>query len=119
MAYSRTIPRSRTGTTGISDEWDITASDPNNDSVYINPPDRVSALSIAVHFPAGVTGEFKIECSCNRTDILGAEGSGGYWDTIETDIASYTSDKIFMLTNVVTGVRVKVLSGSVNVAICG
>ena len=43
MAYSRVTPRARQGTTGINVE--ATAGN----GVFINPPDRVVAVTIAVH----------------------------------------------------------------------
>ena len=56
MSYSRVTPRARTGTTGISEETDLTAGA----GVWISPPDRVAAVTVAVHISSG-TATFTIE----------------------------------------------------------
>ena len=45
MSYGRVTPRARIGTTGVSEEMDVGAGE----GVWINPPDRVAAITVAVH----------------------------------------------------------------------
>ena len=45
MNYGRIAPRSRNGTTGLSEEKDLQAGE----AVWISPPDRVAAITVAVH----------------------------------------------------------------------
>lgn len=115
MAYSRVTPRARTGTTGINVEADVTAGN----GVFINPPDRVAAVTIAVHIPPDSTGSFTIETTCNRPETIGENGTGGYWDNIYGANAVLSEDTVVMLANAVTGIRVNCLTGSINVAFCG
>ena len=78
MAYARVTPRARQGTTGINVEADVAAGS----GVWINPPDRVAAVTIAVHIPAGESASFTIETCCNRPETIGEDGTGGYWEQL-------------------------------------
>ena len=73
MSYERVTPRARQGTTGICEEMDVTAGN----GVWIAPPDRVAAVTIAVHIPTSKTAQFTIETSCNRPETIGDNGAGG------------------------------------------
>ena len=117
MAYGRIEPRARTGTTGINVEADVTAGN----GVFINPPDRVAAVTIAVHIPTGETASFTIETSCNRPETLGEDASGGYWDNVYGTGYTLTEDTVVMIANAVTGIRVNCITASdkINVAFCG
>lgn len=115
MDYSRVTPRARVGTTGINVERDLIAGE----GVWINPPDRVAAITIAVHFTTEQAGSFTIETSCNYPDTIGEDGQGGYWDNVYGENAVLTENTVVMLANAVTGIRVKCISGAINVAFCG
>ena len=117
MAYARVTPRARQGTTGINVEADVAAGS----GVWINPPDRVAAVTIAVHIPAGETASFTIETSCNRPETIGEDGTGGYWDNVYGDGVTLTENTVVMIANAVTGIRVNCLTAesSINVAFCG
>ena len=117
MAYGRIEPRARTGTTGINVEADVA----EGEGVFINPPDRVAAVTIAVHIPDGETASFTIETSCNRPETLGEDATGGYWDNIYGDNVILTENTTVMIANAVTGIRVNCISASdkINVAFCG
>lgn len=117
MAYARVTPRARQGTTGINVEADVAAGS----GVWINPPDRVAAVTIAVHIPAGETGSFTIETCCNRPETIGEDGTGGYWDNVYGDGVTLTENTTVMIANAVTGIRVNCIAASdvINVAFCG
>ena len=117
MAYSRVTPRARQGTTGINVEADVAAGS----GVWINPPDRVAAVTIAVHIPAGESATFTIETCCNRPETIGEDGTGGYWDNVYGDNVTLTENTVVMIANAVTGIRVNCLTAesSINVAFCG
>lgn len=117
MDYSRVTPRARAGTTGINEEIDLTAGG----GVWISPPDRVAAVSVAVHVPAGEIAEYTIETSCNRPETIGQDGTGGYWDNVHGDGSVLTGNNVFMIANAVTGIRVNCITASdkINVAFCG
>jgi hypothetical protein len=117
MAYARVTPRARQGTTGINVEQDIAAGS----GVWINPPDRVAAVTIAVHIPAGESASFTIETCCNRPETIGEDGTGGYWDNVYGDNVTLSENTTVMIANAVTGIRVNCLSAesSINVAFCG
>lgn len=118
MSYSRVTPRARQGTTGINEEIDLE----EGAGVWIAPPDRVAAVTIAVHIPEGETGKYTIETSCNRPETIGADGTGGYWDNIHGDNNGIlTENAVYMLANAVTGIRVNCIeaSATINVAFCG
>ncbi|MCR5723456.1 MAG: hypothetical protein K6G80_00040 [Treponema sp.] len=127
MAFTKIVPKARSGITGMSVEADLIAeaaadeNDSSNPTCWINPPERVAAVTVAVHKKSGYEGdiEYSIECTCNTTSVIGEDGSGGYWDCVESDTETYTADKVFMLTNCVTGIRVTCLSGKINVAFVG
>lgn len=114
MSYSRVTPRARSGTTGVSIDIDITAGE----GVWINPPDRVAAITTAVHIPAGEQASFTIETTCNRPEKIGEAGTGGYWDNIYGENAVLTEDTVIMLANAVTGIRVNCLSAESNINVC-
>ena len=114
MAYGRMEPRARTGTTGINVEADVA----EGEGVFINPPDRVAAVTIAVHITSE-TGSFTIETSCNRPETLGEDATGGYWDNVYGDNVTLTENTTVMIANAVTGIRVNCISGAINVAFCG
>ena len=117
MAYSRVTPRARQGTTGINVEADVLAGS----GVWINPPDRVAAVTIAVHIPAGESASFTIETCCNRPETIGEDGTGGYWDNVYGDNVTLTENTVVMVANAVTGIRVNCIAASdkINVAFCG
>ncbi len=117
MSYSRVTPRARTGTTGINDETDLTTGQ----GVWFSPPDRVAAVTIAVHIPDGETASYTVEVSCNRPETIGESGEGGYWDNIYGDGVVLTESNTIMIANAVTGIRVNCVSAesSINVAYCG
>ena len=114
MAYGRIEPRARSGTTGINVEADVA----EGEGVFINPPDRVAAVTIAVHITSE-TGSFTIETSCNRPETLGEDATGGYWDNVYGDNVTLTENTTVMIANAVTGIRVNCISGAINVAFCG
>ena len=114
MSYERVTPRARAGTTGICVEMDVTAGN----GVWIQPPDRVAAVTIAVHIPAGNTASYTIETCCNRPETIGADGSGGYWDNVYGDNVVLTENTTVMLANAVTGIRVNCLSASSTINVC-
>lgn len=115
MAYARVTPRARQGTTGINVEADVLAGA----GVWINPPDRVAAVTVAVHIPAGESASFTIEVCANRPETIGEDGTGGYWDNIYG--VTLNADTTVMIANAVTGIRVNCISAesSINVAFCG
>ena len=114
MAYARVTTRARQGTTGINVEADVTAGN----GVFINPPDRVAAVTIAVHITSN-SGSFTIETSCNRPETLGENATGGYWDNVYGDGVTLNENTVVMIANAVTGIRVNCISGSINVAFYG
>ena len=113
MSYSRVTPRARTGTTGISEETDLTAGA----GVWISPPDRVAAVTVAVHISSG-TATFTIETSCNRTETIGDSGTGGYWDNVYGEGVTLSEDTTVMIANAVTGIRVNCISASDSINVC-
>jgi hypothetical protein len=117
MAYARVTPRARQGTTGINVEADVLAGS----GVWINPPDRVAAVTIAVHIPTGESATFTIETCCNRPETIGEDGTGGYWDNVYGDGVTLTENTVVMIANAVTGIRVNCITAesSINVAFCG
>lgn len=117
MAYSRVTPRARQGTTGINEETNLTTGK----GVWIAPPDRVAAVTVAVHIPAEQTATFTIETSCNRPETLGNNGNGGYWDNVYGEGAVLSENTTVMIANAVSGIRVNCISAStnINVAFCG
>ena len=114
MSYSRVTPRARQGTTGICEEMDVTAGA----GVWITPPDRVAAVTIAVHIPANATGKYTIETSCNRPETIGDAGTGGYWDNVYGDGVELTENATIMLANAVTAIRVNCIEASDSINVC-
>ena len=114
MAYARVTPRARQGTTGINVEQDVTAGN----GVFINPPDRVAAVTIAVHIPAGESATFTIETCCNRPETIGEDGTGGYWDNVYGDNVTLTENTVVMIANAVTGIRVNCITASDHINVC-
>ena len=114
MNYRRVTPRSRQGTTGISVEEDLHA----NEGAWISPPDRVAAVTVAVHIPAGESATFVIETSCNRADTIGEDGTGGYWDNPFGEGVVLTENTTVMLANAVTGIRVNCIAASSKINVC-
>lgn len=114
MNYGRVTPRARTGTTGISTELDIK----QNEGIWISPPDRVAAITIAVHIPTNESATFVIETSCNRVDTIGENGIGGYWDNPLGDSTVLSENTVLMLANTVTGIRVRCLTASTHINVC-
>ena len=101
------------GTTGISEEMNVGAGE----GVWISPPDRVAAITVAVHIPAGESATFTIETSCNRAETIGENGTGGYWDNpFEGTILN--ENTVLMLANAVTGIRVRCISASSTINVC-
>lgn len=117
MSYQRVTPRARVGTTGINVEADIEAGA----GVWISPPDRVAAITVAVHIPADETASYTIETCCNRPETIGEDGTGGYWDNVYGEGVTLTDSAVIMLANAVTGIRVNCTAASdhINVAFCG
>lgn len=114
MNYGRVTPRARQGTTGLSVEEDLHA----NEGAWISPPDRVAAVTIAVHIPAGKTAQFTIETSCNRADTIGENGTGGFWDNVYGDNVILTENTTVMLANAVTGIRVNCIATNDHINVC-
>lgn len=114
MNYGRVTPRARTGTTGISTELDIK----QNEGIWISPPDRVAAVTIAVHIPTNESATFVIETSCNRVDTIGENGIGGYWDNPFGEGTVLSKSTVVMLANAVTGIRVRCLTASKHINVC-
>ena len=112
MAYARVTPRARQGTTGINVEADVLAGS----GVWINPPDRVAAVTIAVHIPAGESATFTIETCCNRPETIGEDGTGGYWDDVYG--VAQTESRVVMIANAVTGIRVNCITASDHINVC-
>ncbi len=112
MSYERVTPRARQGTTGICEEMDIEAGA----GVWIAPPDRVAAVTVAVHIPDGETASFTIETCCNRPETIGDNGQGGYWDNPFD--ATLTESTVLMLANAVTGIRVNCITASDHINVC-
>ena len=125
MAFTKIMPRARSGITGVSVEQDLVATNlktaNETDTCWLNPPERVAALTIAVNKKSGYTGaiSYTVECCCNTTAVIGEDGTGGYWHQIEKGISSYAEDKVLMITNLVTGARVRCTAGKVNVCFAG
>lgn len=114
MSYARVTPRARQGTTGINVEQDVT----EGNGVFINPPDRVAAVTIAVHIPDGETASFTIETSCNRPETIGDDGNGGYWDNVYGDNVTLSENTTVMIANAVTGIRVNCTAASDHINVC-
>ena len=114
MSYGRVTPRARAGTTGISVETEIAA----NEGCWISPPDRVAAVTIAVHIPANESATFVIETSCNRAETIGEDGTGGYWDNPFGEGTILQENTVVMLANAVTGIRVRCISASSTINVC-
>lgn len=114
MSYERVTPRARQGTTGICEEMDLTAGE----GVWIQPPDRVAAITIAVHIPENQTGIYTVETCCNRPETIGLAGTGGYWDNVYGDNATLNESSVIMLANAVTGIRVNCLAASDKINVC-
>lgn len=114
MDYGRIEPRARTGTTGLQVEQNVASGS----GVWISPPDRVAAVTIAVHIPAGKTAQFTIETSCNRPETIGADGAGGFWDNVYGDNVILTENTTVMLANAVTGIRVNCIAASDHINVC-
>ena len=114
-SYARVTPRARVGTTGINEEMDV---EPGA-GVWISPPDRVAAVTVAVHIPPEESASYNIEICCNRPETIGDDGTGGYWDDVFG--TAQTEDQVIMLANAVTGIRVKcnAADSTINVAFCG
>ncbi len=114
MSYGRVTPRARVGTTGISVETEIAA----NEGCWISPPDRVAAVTIAVHIPPEESASFVIETSCNQTETIGEDGTGGYWDNPFGDDVICTENTVVMIANAVTGIRVRCISADTKINVC-
>ncbi len=114
MSYARATPRARQGTTGISVEANVESGA----GIWITPPDRVAAVTIAVHIPAGETASFTIETSCNREETIGDDGTGGYWDNVYGDGVQLSENVTVMLANAVTAIRVNCISASDYINVC-
>lgn len=102
MNYSRVTPRARSGTSGISEEYNLKV----NEGCWISPPDRIAAVTVAVHIPEGAEAKYRVQACCNRVDTIGQDGNGGYWDDYDETNPVNTKSEIFMLANAVTGIRV-------------
>ena len=113
-SYARVTPRARVGTTGICEEMDLNA----DEGAWISPPDRVAAVTVAVHIPEDETATFTIEICCNRPETIGDDGTGGYWDNIYGAGVDLTADTTVMLANSVTGIRVNCKAASDKINVC-
>ena len=113
-SYARVTPRARVGTTGICEEMDVN----QGEGVWISPPDRVAAVTVAVHIPPEETGKFTIEVCCNRPETIGDDGTGGYWDNVYGNGTELTADTTVMLANAVTGIRVNCIEASDHINVC-
>lgn len=111
-SYARVTPRARVGTTGICEEMNIEAGE----GCWISPPDRVAAVTVAVHIPEGETATFTIETCCNRPETIGDSGQGGYWDNPFN--ATMNENVVLMLANAVTGIRVNCITASDHINVC-
>lgn len=114
MNYGRVTPRARQGATGLSVEEDLHA----NEGTWISPPDRVAAVTVAVHIPPNESATFVIETSCNRADTIGENGTGGYWDNPFGDDEILSENTVVMIANAVTGVRVRCLTAESSINVC-
>lgn len=114
MSYSRVTPLARSGTSGISYDQDVTAGS----GVWINPPDRIAAVTVAVHIPAGQTATFTTETSCSATNKIGDDGTGGYWDNPYGAGVVLSQDSVVMIANAVTGIRVRCITASDKINVC-
>lgn len=115
MNYGRVTPRARQGTTGVSCESDLVAGE----GAWISPPDRVAAITVAVHVPEGETAKYVIETSCNRADTIGEDGNGGYWDNPFSNNRTFENENcVVMIANAVTGIRVRCISASSSINVC-
>ena len=114
ISYDRITPRARSGTAGFSSDTDIEQST----GVWISPPERVAAVTVAVHIPEGESAEYAIECCCNSIDTIGSDGTGGYWDPVEEEYETYTEDMVKMIANAVTGLRVRCVSADSTINVC-
>mgnify|MGYP000945987723 CR=1 FL=1 len=114
MSYGRVTPRARQGTTGVSTEKNIGAGE----GVWISPPERVAAITVAVHIPTNESATFVIETSCNQADTIGENGTGGYWDNPFGDGEILSENTVVMIANAVTGVRVRCLTASSTINVC-
>ena len=111
-SYARVTPRARVGTTGICEEMDVN----QGEGVWISPPDRVAAVTVAVHIPEGETATYTIETCCNRPETIGDDGTGGYWDNPFN--ATMNENTVLMLANAVTGIRVNCITASDKINVC-
>lgn len=118
MTYGRVTPRARTGTTGVSTEDNLKAGE----GAWISPPDRVAAITCAVHIPEGESAKFVIETSCSKADTIGENGTGGYWDNpFDTPPQSgtvLTENTVVMIANAVTGLRVRCIEATSTINVC-
>lgn len=119
ITYSRVLPRTRTGTTGLSVEWEAN----QGDAFFIAIPERIGGFAIAIHkSDKSANIKYVIETSCNTLDKIGNEGTGGYWDNIFGPNAELTEETVSSVVNYVTACRVRIIevsNGTVNIAICG
>lgn len=114
MDYSRVTPRARAGTTGLQVDMDVEAGS----GVWISPPDRVAAVTVAVHIPATATASYTVEVCCNSPATIGENGAGGYWDNIYGDGVTKTESAVTMLANAVTGIRVRCIEATAPINVC-
>lgn len=114
ISYDRITPRARSGTSGFCNEVDLA----QGSGTWMNPPERVAAVTVAVHIPEGESAEYAIEACCNLPDTIGSNGTGGYWDPIEWEYESYTIDTVKMIANAVTGIRVRCISANSTINVC-
>ena len=114
MDYSRVTPRARSGTSGVSIDTDVASGS----GVWISPPDRVAAITIAVHIPSGATGTFAIETTCSSTGNIGDTGNGGYWDNPYGSNVTLSENTTVMIANAVTGVRVRNITSTAPINVC-
>ena len=120
MDYSRVTPKARNGTTGICNEFELDATE-GPIGCWINPPDRVAAITCAVHKQRDYDGDvmYKVECCCNSPSVIGEDGGGGYWDVVDSKRELYTDDSVTMIANSITGLRVTCFRGKINVCFVG
>lgn len=112
MSYQRVTPRARNGVSGLSVDVNLVTGQ----GVWINPPDRIAAVTVAVHISGAAT--YAIECTCSSVEKIGENGQHGYWDAVESDSPTYHENKIIMLANSVTGIRVRCISATRTINVC-
>lgn len=114
MDYSRVFQRSRNGTSGLSTDDNIKA----NTCAYIIPPERISAITVAVHVPEGQSAAYVVETTCSKVDNFGSNLEGAYWDNPFGEQVFENQNCVLMIANAVTAIRVRCLEASSTINVC-